>query len=51
MIKEKSAMKGEMNRRVIYGSEDFITKVTAGYKVGAVIRPQGRPRREEKGNN
>jgi putative transposase len=50
MIKEKSAMKGEMNRRVIYGSEDFITKVTAGYKVGAVIRPRGRPRRDEKNN-
>lgn len=23
MIKERSAMKGEMNRRVVYGDEDF----------------------------
>jgi putative transposase len=51
MIKEKSAMKGEMNRRVIYGSEDFITKVTKGYRIGAVIRPIGRPRKDEKENN
>jgi len=51
MIKEKSAMKGEMNRRVIYGSEDFIMKVTEGYRIGAVIRPIGRPRRDGKENN
>jgi len=51
MIKEKSAMKGEMNRRVIYGSEDFITRLTAGHRIGAVIRPIGRPRRDEKEDN
>jgi putative transposase len=51
MIKEKSAMKGEMNRRVIYGSEDFIIKVTKGYRIGAVVKPIGRPKKDEKGNN
>jgi putative transposase len=51
MIKERSAMKGEMSRRVIYGSEDFVTKVTKAYRVGAVIRPRGRPRRDEKESN
>lgn len=47
MIKEKEAMKGEMNKRVLYGSEDFIEKVTKKYKVEAVIKPKGRPRKDE----
>lgn len=48
MIKEKAAMKGEMNRRVVYGSEDLVKKVEEEYKVGAVIRLKGRPKKEEK---
>lgn len=47
MIKEKKAMKGEMDRRVVYGSENFIKKVSKEYKVEAVIKPQGRPRKDE----
>jgi putative transposase len=47
MIKEKGSMKGEMNRRVIYGSEDFIKEVSKEYKVEAVIKPRGRPKKEE----
>ena len=51
MLREKDAMKGEMNRRVVYGSDDFIEKVTTQYKVGALINPIGRPRKDEdKGN-
>ena len=51
MLTEKDAMKGDMNRRVVYGSDDFIVKVTTQYKVGAVIKPIGRPRKDEdKGN-
>jgi len=46
MLKEKDAMKGEMKRRVVYGSDDFIDKVTTQYKVGAVIKPVGRPRKD-----
>ncbi|MDO9027262.1 MAG: hypothetical protein Q7U68_00120 [Candidatus Roizmanbacteria bacterium] len=43
----KDAMNGEMNRRMIYGSEEFIDKVTKEYNVEAVIRLKGRPRKEE----
>ena len=48
IIDEKRAMKGEMNRRVVYGSEGFVKKVTTEYDVEAVIKPQGRPRKDEK---
>jgi len=48
-IKEKAAMEGEMNRRVVYGSEDLVKNVEKEYKVGAVIRLKGRPKKEEKG--
>ena len=47
MIKEKAAMKGEMNRRVAYGNEVFQKKLVREYKVDAVIRPKGRPRKED----
>jgi putative transposase len=51
MLREKGTMKGEMDRRVVYGSDDFIEEVTTQYKVGAVINPIGRPRKDEdKGN-
>lgn len=51
MIKDKNAMKGEMNRRIVYGSEDLVKKVENEYKVGAVIRLQGRPKKEENAYN
>ncbi|MEW6409826.1 MAG: hypothetical protein AB1488_06910 [Nitrospirota bacterium] len=41
-------MKGEMDRRVVYGNEDFIKGVSGEYKVEAVIKPQGRPRKARK---
>lgn len=47
MIKEKEAMKGEMNKRVLYGGEEFIEEVTKKYKVEAVIKAKGRPRKDE----
>jgi hypothetical protein len=47
MIKEKGSTKGEMNRRVVYGSEDFIKGVTKEYKVEAVIKPKGGTKKEE----
>jgi len=47
MIKEKNAMKGEMNRRVVYGSEDFEREVAKEYKIEAVVKPKGRPKKEE----
>lgn len=47
MIKEKDAMKGEMDRKVVYGSEDFIRETEKKYKVEAVIKPKGRPRKSK----
>ena len=49
MIKEKDAMRGEMSRRVIYGSEDFIDKVTTEYNIEAVIKLKGRPKKDKNG--
>ncbi len=40
-----------MNGRVVYGSDDFIDKVTTQYKVGAVIKPISRPRKNEDRDN
>ncbi len=48
MLKGKNAMKGEMERRVVYGSVDFIKKLTKEYDIKGVIRLKGRPKREEK---
>jgi len=45
MVKEKNMMKGEMNRRVIYGSEDFEDKVTKEYNVDAIVKLKGRPKK------
>ncbi|MBI4710368.1 MAG: transposase [Nitrospirae bacterium] len=47
MVKEKNMMKGEMNRRVIYGSEDFTDKVTKEYNVNAMVKPKGRPKKDK----
>ncbi len=47
MIKEKDAMKGEMDRRAVYGSEDLVKKVEREYKIGAVIRLKGRPKKDD----
>ena len=46
MNKEKGAMKGEMDRRRIYGSEGLTKRITTKYKVDAVIKPKGRPRKD-----
>jgi putative transposase len=49
MVQEKNMMKGEMTRRVIYGSEDFTDKVTKEYNVDAIIKLKGRPKKDEDG--
>lgn len=46
MLEEKKAMKGEMDRRVIYGSGEFIKGIAKAYEVEAVIRPKGRPKKD-----
>ena len=45
MLKDKKAMKGEMDRKVVYGSEDFIREAQKKYKIEAMIKPIGRPKR------
>ena len=47
MMKEKKAMKGEMERRVIYGSDNFMRKLMREYNVEGVVKPKGRPKRDE----
>lgn len=46
MQKEKQAMKGEMDKRTIYGNAEFTEKIKEGYKVAEVIKPRGRPKKD-----
>ena len=43
MIKGREAMKGEMDRKLLYGGNDFEKMLKDMYGVGAVIKPRGRP--------
>jgi putative transposase len=45
MWRSKDAMKGEMERRAIYGSEVFATELEKGYEMEELIRPKGRPKK------
>jgi len=47
MLMGRSAMKGEMDRRRVYGSEEFAESIAKVYKTRAEIRPKGRPRKTE----
>ncbi len=42
---QKGALKGEMDRKVVYGSEDFSRKVKKRHAISAVIQPRGRPKK------
>ena len=42
MLREKEAMKGEMDRRMVYGSEDFVKDITTTYDISEKIRRMGR---------
>ncbi len=44
MIKEKDAMKGEMDRRMIYGGEDFVKAMAKAYNITEKIKWVGRQR-------
>ncbi|HDQ04050.1 MAG TPA: transposase [Deltaproteobacteria bacterium] len=50
MLKKNKAMRGEMERRTIYGGHDFIQRVNKKYKMEAVIKKRGRPKKELAGN-
>ncbi len=49
MLLEKDAMKGEMKRRVVYGTAAFTQEVASKYSIGAVINPVGRPKKTKNG--
>jgi putative transposase len=49
MLLEKAAMKGEMNRRVVYGDDVFTKEVASKYRIAAVINPVGRPKKTKSG--
>jgi putative transposase len=42
MHKERDAMKGEMDRRVVYGSEGFTEEIKGKYNIQELIKPKGR---------
>jgi len=44
MLKEKEAMKGEMDRRIVYGGEDFVKDMTTTYNISEKIKRMGRQR-------
>jgi putative transposase len=46
MLEKKKAMRGEMERRLIFGGHDFIQSVNKKYKLEAVIKKRGRPKQK-----
>ena len=44
MLKEKEAMKGEMDRRLVYGGDDFVKAMEATYNISDKIKRMGRQR-------
>lgn len=48
MLRFKGAMKGEMDRRAIYGSEVFANKLKKAYEMEEIIKPIGRPKKESR---
>jgi hypothetical protein len=47
MLQKNEAMRGEMERRTIYGGGDFVQQVHKKFKIDAVIKKRGRPKQEE----
>jgi putative transposase len=48
MLRKKEAMRGEMDRRTIYGGGEFLDRVQKKFKMDAVIKKRGRPRKESR---
>lgn len=48
MLRTKDAMKGQMNRRTIYGGQKFVAYFRENYEIEEMIRPIGRPKRKDK---
>jgi len=45
MLREKKALRGEMDRKLAYGSDDFIGRLAKKHPIAAALRPQGRPKK------
>jgi len=48
MLRTKDAMKREMNRRTTDGGERFVGSLRKNYEIEGMIRPIGRPKKEDK---
>jgi hypothetical protein len=46
-VAHRDAMKGELDRRVIYGGKAFTGEVRKKYEIQEVIRPKGRPKKRD----
>ena len=46
MLRSKDAMRGEMDRRAIYGGEAFSGELKRKYEIEEIIKPIGRPKKE-----
>jgi putative transposase len=46
MMIDRESQRGEMDRRLVYGSEEFTERVTKRHKVNSVIPKRGRPKKE-----
>jgi len=50
MLRDKNAMKKEMDRKIVYGNETFIKRMQRVYNLEAIIKPKGRPRKSGSDN-
>ena len=48
MLKEKKAMKGEMDRKLVYGGTDFVEMLTKEHLITGELRAIGRPKKTVK---
>jgi len=48
MLKEKKAMKGEMDRRLAYGDAMFIGELIRRHAIAGRLQPIGRPQKQDK---
>ena len=46
MLRTKDAMRGEMDRRAIYGSGMFVGQLREDYEIEEMVRPVGRPKKK-----
>jgi len=46
-IKARKAMKGEIDRRMIYGNKDFADVIKRKYELEALVKPKGRRKKDE----